>query len=150
MHDHYAVVDIGDGIFLSHRDKCPSFPYRERIIHIWRSDMPENSCVDILNGNAKGLVIHYKDGEPLVNASVDVQTIVDFCAQPPSEPLLIHCTVGQTRGPTIALLAKIARGSTPFAAMGTIAEVSWRVRRVIPNFCLAPLKEIFEWWEEHQ
>lgn len=147
---HYDPVPIGHNIYISHRDFCPRWP-SSRIIHIWRNDMPENSCEYVhtrISGvwlPTKGVIVDYKDGESLANASISIEEIATFCAG--GEELLIHCTVGQTRSPTLAIIAKVVRGATPFDAARDVLQANWQYRKIVSNLCLTPLKEIFEWAE---
>ena len=136
-------VDVGHNIFLSHRDACSSW-VRGKTIHIWRDDMPNsNSCVAVQTGRANGLVINYKDGESLLNADVSIEKIADFFRG--NDPILVHCTVGQTRSPTIAIIGKIVRGCSPYVAIADIVQATWEKRGIVANLCITPLKDIFIW-----
>ena len=110
-----TFTDVGHNIFISHRDACDHWQDKEHVIHIWRDDMPGgNSCNAINAGDARGLVINYKDGESLLNADVNMGRIADFFRG--TDPILVHCTVGQTRSPTIAVIGKVVRGTDPYTA----------------------------------
>ena len=150
--NHYNPIDVGHNIIISHRDFCPHWERmnRGKTIHIWRSDMPDNSCQFVaLNkigvNPTRHLIIDYKDGESLSKANVTIQTIADFSTG--TEPLLIHCTVGQTRSPTIALIAKVVRGCSIYQALGDVMKANFETRAVVSNFCLTPITEILEWAE---
>ena len=149
-YNHYSPVPIGHEIIISHRDFCPY--WKGKTIHIWRDDMANNSCKFVSEGRDGGnsdlhLIINYKDGESLFNANVTIDEIASFARI--SESLLIHCTVGQTRSPTIALIAKIARGASPYQALGDIMKANWDMRGIVSNFCLTPVKEILEWADHY-
>lgn len=146
--NHYNPVDIGHNIAISHRDYCPHWP--GRTIHIWRSDMPENSCEFVSLQQFvlypdRHLTVHYKDGESLLAMNVSIDEIAQFSRG--EKPLLIHCTVGQTRSPTLALIAKVVRGVSVYQAMADIMRANWETRAVISNFCLTPLRDILMWAE---
>ena len=104
-----------------------------------------NSCDAISSGNAEGLIINYKDGESLLNADVSIERIADFFKG--TDPLLVHCTVGQTRSPTIAIIGKVVRGENPYTAIANITKATWETRRIVVNLCITPLKDIFLWAE---
>lgn len=140
-------TDVGHNIFVSHRDACDYWQDKERVIHIWRDDMPGgNSCNAINSGNAAGLVINYKDGESLLKADVSIEKIADFFKG--ADPLLVHCTVGQTRSPTIAIIGKVVRGASPYTAIADIVRATWETRRIVANLCITPLQDIFLWAEQ--
>ena len=153
--NHYNPIEIGQNIIISHKDFCPHWERvdRGKIIHIWRNDMPHHSCEFVDAGKVgwfpdRHLIIDYKDGESLSNANVTIQMIADFSIG--TEPLLIHCTAGQTRSPTIALIAKIVRGCSVYQALGDVMKANWETRAVVSNFCLTPIAEILTWAEERQ
>lgn len=147
MDSRLIFVDVGHNIFISHRDACDHWHLKEHIIHIWRDDMPGgNSCNAINSGSARGLVINYKDGETLLNADVSMEIIADFFRG--NYPTLVHCTVGQTRSPTVAIVGKIVRGADPYTAIADIIKATWETRRFVANLCITPLKDIFLWAEE--
>ena len=145
MRNHYNIVDIGHNLFLSHRDRCGIVILLEQTLHIHRNDMPNNSCHMIATGMDRGLVVEYKDGESLYNASISMDTIAGFLTG--NEPRLIHCTVGQTRSPTIAIIGKLMRGATFEEAIGDIMAKTWIARGIVTNLCLNPLADNFEWAE---
>lgn len=140
-------TDVGHNIFVSHRDACSQWEFKERIIHIWRDDMPSgNSCDAINTGSARGLIINYKDGESLHKADMSIERIADFFRG--NDPVLVHCTVGQTRSPTVAIIGKIVRGVSPYQAITDIVRATWERRRIVVNLCTSPLQDIFLWAEQ--
>ena len=150
--NHYNPIDTGQNIIISHRNFCPHWERvaRGKTIHIWRSDMDDNSCEFVASGSigyipTQHLVVNYKDGESLTKMNVSIEDIAQFSMG--ADPLLIHCTVGQTRSPTIAIIAKVVRGVSVYQALGEILKANWETRAVVSNFCLTPITEILEWAE---
>ena len=140
--NYYKPIPVGHNLFISHKDACGTgFPL-EQTLHIWRDDMPNNACDMVKRGQSFGLVINYKDGESLANIDIPYWKIDDFLSG--NEPRLIHCTAGQTRSPTIAILGKLIRGATLSQAVGDVVEANWKLRDVACNLCLTPLQEILQ------
>mgnify|MGYP001585026462 CR=1 FL=1 len=153
--NHYSPIDIGQGIFISHRDFCPQWTIG-KTLHIWRDDLLSESysCqfVQELRSagqslmpdvNSRHLMVQYKDGESLTKMNVSIEEIAQFSTG--TLPLLIHCTVGQTRAPTLALIAKIVRGVSVYHALADIMQANWETRGVVSNFCCTPVAEILAW-----
>ena len=154
--NHYAPIAIGQNILIAHRDFCPQ--WTGKTLHIWRDDLPDASysCQFVQARRAAGqsllpsvnpqhLLVHYKDGESLTTMNVSIEDIAQFSTG--THSLLIHCTVGQTRAPTLALIAKIVRGVSVYHALADIMQANWETRGVVSNFCLTPVAEIFAWAE---
>ena len=113
------LADCGDDVWVGDFRACDATPL-EAIplrVHVWR---PENladgricrCCREVATGVAvHHLVLTYREGEPLANIPVPLDRIVAYCRRPGD--LLAHCSAGSVRGPTLAVLAKVARG-VPF------------------------------------
>lgn len=144
MDKHYQPIHVGQGIYISHRDACGKFLV-DRILHIWRDDMPDNSCEDVAVGRATGMILNYRDGESLVKSNINLDHVASFFEKPGI--VLVHCTVGQTRSPTIALVGKVVRGVSVYDAIADITRANWVARQVVCNWCITPLKEILGWAE---
>ena len=144
------IVDCGDGVFVTGAAGCNEGGSRfRRQIHIWHDPQRivdvGGTCAAIKAGaTAGGLVVQYTDGESLA-AAVSLAEVVAYCAAPGD--LLIHCAFGQCRGPTLGVLAKVARGAPPLLALQNITAAIWSQRRIIPHWCPIPLAEIFEFAE---
>jgi len=141
-----AVVDVGRNLFVSHKDVCDTRASEfDRILHIWRDDHPGYSCEAVVAGNAPGMTLDYKDGTSLTEANHTILEIAEFLSG--EDKVLVHCAVGQTRSPTIALIGKVARGDGLWPSIADIFGASWEGREIAWNFCLTPMKEIFKWAE---
>lgn len=148
MIDHRTTVaDLGHGIYLGHKDMC-QVGMANRTLHIYRTDYPSYSC-DIITRNEvnkNDMVFEYRDGESLKKWNIDLSEVYNFFLG--DDSLYIHCAVGQTRGPTLAIIAIMARASvSPFLAAARVLKGNWIQRRIVSNFCITPMQEIFEWWE---
>ena len=142
--NYYKPIPVGNNLYISHKDACGMYDFPlAQTLHIWRDDMPNNACDMVKRGQSSGLVINYKDGESLANIDVPFSEIADFLSG--HEPRLIHCTAGQTRSPTIAIVGKILRGVSISQAVGDVVEANWKLRGVACNLCLTPLQEILHW-----
>lgn len=109
---NYAACDIGG----------PSF---DRIIHIYRDDADQTGvCKHVLGQQAGGLVIRYCEGDPLESMSVPVAEVIAYARRPGR--LLSHCAAGMCRGPTLGILAVMARGGDPHEAIGAVSRGLWR------------------------
>lgn len=151
----YAV--LGNNVFVGGYEQCPSDKLTNPlIVHLWNeyqegrgvcSHVRENGCPDCPDH----LVINYADGRPLTDASVTLDRFAEF-VRDPSRPLFVHCAAGLTRSPTWAVLAKVVRGCDYWTA---ISEVISRIRLQysgpsnVPILFGEPLRDIFEWWQEH-
>lgn len=144
---YYKPIPVGHNLYISHKDACDShwtaFP---KILHIWRDDIPSYSCNQIRGARHRGLGLHYRDGESFDNANHSIDEIADFLHG--DLMTLVHCTAGQTRSPTVAIIGKIVRGCSVNQAISDIMKANWEQRRVVCNFCVTPMKEIFEWAEK--
>jgi hypothetical protein len=106
-----VIADLGDNLFVSSHDVCDErFLTFETCVHIWRSDRPSNTCNAIRTSTTRptDLVVDYKEGESLHRASVSLEGLMRYLGG--LAPTLIHCQSCQTRGPTFAVIGKVARG----------------------------------------
>ena len=103
---------------------------------------PGGTC-DAIRAGA-GHVIEYTDCEPLPRQTIEQVAAVSALGG----KLLVHCAFGQCRGPTLALVALVARGVIPWHALHDVTVALWLRRRIAPHWCPAPLEAIFAWWGE--
>lgn len=145
------AVDCGKGIFVTGAGGCNEHAAAfARRIHIWGGPgrAGDAGCRYLNEGVPPGdVALQYVDGESLA-AAVSLDAIADYARRP--GPILIHCAAGQCRGPTVGLMAMVARGEVPWHAMHGITAALWLTRRVTPHWCYIPLAEIFSWWEQNR
>lgn len=143
MGNRRVEVYVGDGIYTGHRMICDE-GNPKRTLHIWRNDHPQQSChvsqgLEMKDGD---MLLEYKDGEPIANADKTFDEIEAFFRIPGE--VFVHCAVGQTRSPTIALIGKCVRGRGVYEAVSDILGSQHRARGIVWNMCLTPMQEILE------
>jgi len=141
-------VEIGYNVWVGPKQSCAAAGGEfDRVIHIHRSDLRQ-ICPALAKATRNDFFLDYKDGESLAALGDEFDEVWGFCREPGK--LLVHCQAGQTRGPTLAVLALAARGTSPFQALGHVFEAVWNQRRIPCNFVPAPIKDIVERWEAHR
>jgi len=137
------TANIGNGIIVGHMDKCGASEAL-RTLHIWRGDMPHYSCSCIKSGCAPhgDLFVCYKDGESLQTLDMPLEKVEAFFNG--NDRVYVHCAVGQTRSPTLALIGKVVRGASIYDAIGDVYDALWTQRGIVANLCLTPMKELLE------
>ena len=158
------VVNVGHGIHVGHRDACDAGAGEHMpTLHIWRKDMHPGSscriCQNVMAGERPlrkgGCILEYQDGDSFhaalilgaVHTHFDQQATFNylydwFTLGHCNDAVLVHCTVGQTRGPTLAFFGKLARGATLAEAMGDVFSATYQSRGITVNWCLNPVSEI--------
>jgi protein-tyrosine phosphatase len=145
-----VIVHVGDRIYVAGLWGCggvcqaTAAPF-ERTIHIYRDDAPQYNC-QAVHGERTGqdLVVEYKDGLPLSRELME--NVAQFASG--QHRLLVHCAAGRTRSPTLAIVAKVARGRLLEEAIGEVSCAIWNARRESINLCHEPLRDIHLWDEE--
>jgi hypothetical protein len=133
--------DIWVGNFMACEANLDTFP---RSIHIWHPwHAPQWICRNVTENQGRGLNVAYREHESLSNASIDPASIAAYARTPGR--LLIHCAAGGCRGPTIAVLAKVARGKTVVEAQVEIRKGMLAGYNQEPEFPPVPMAEIAEW-----
>ena len=140
-------ANVGRDIWVGHRDACDKdeYPADCRILHIWREDHPGNTCDKAKDGSGRptgDLSLEYKDGESLENMDKSIEELEEFFKIPGK--VYVHCAVGQTRSPTIALIGLAVRGENVYDAVGHILADIHMSRGIVWNICLTPLREILQ------
>ena len=138
-----------DGIVVGDRDFCnEKWANFTHIIHIWRTDYPQNSCQ--FRSNGVSLRLEYKDGEELTETTMqEIEVFIElFRKNTDPKQLLIHCAAGITRSPTIALLAaSLLHRKHPSVFIGNILRELRSCRGLTPNICHKPLECICQFVE---
>jgi hypothetical protein len=132
--------DVYCGDYLSCNARVAEFPLG---LHIW-SDLNKREdrvCRSVTEGRAHGLSIQYTEAKSLSTMSVPVVEVLNYAAQPGR--LLTHCSGGSCRGPTLSVLALIARGRRPHAAVRDVLTGVWDGYGVAATLPAAVLIEIF-------
>jgi len=146
--DDDIFVDVGNGVHAGTFTWCNShgatYP---NVIHIWK---PENltehrACQCVVTGQGNGLRVCYAEGQPIGSIDVPGTELIAYMRRPGN--LLVHCAAGACRGPTITLLALIARGVEPGDAFSAIYRGYWQVRRISPTLVQVPVQDILGWWQ---
>lgn len=131
----------------------------DRIIHVHHELSPTpGRCKAFEAQGPGGLFVRYVDGTSLSAAEIanpldyekrgaqNVPIIAGFASKPGR--LLCHCAAGLCRGPTMAIIAKIARGCTPWQAAHDVSQAMWLGYRQHPQLFCVPLNEICGWYWE--
>ena len=145
----------GNGVWVANAETCDQRGGGfDRTIHVHHSQSPTPGRCRAWNGAgdaARDLFVRYVDGESFSTARdhntdspLSIARIAAFAK--PDGRLLCHCAAGLCRGPTMAVLAKIARGCTPWQAMHDVAAAMWLGQQRSPQFFSLPLSEISRWY----
>jgi rhodanese-related sulfurtransferase len=145
-------IHILDNLVLANREWCDRSikQNKDRIIHIFRSDIPNYSCKYASNNNVsdeENLLLDYKDAEHL--SQEQIQTVVSFINKNKDNQIVVHCHMGRTRSPMIALLcASVLTNLHPIELVGDIFCKLYRNSNDLWNCSLNPLEDIIKWYEE--
>lgn len=114
-------------------------------IHIYRDETdPTGVCKHVLGKQAGGLVVRYREGDPLDSMSVPVAEVIAYARRPGT--ILAHCAAGMCRGPTLAILAVMARGGDPHEAIAAVSRGLWHSYhdQTQPELHWRPLRDLME------
>lgn len=161
------IADVGDNIYVSDYEYC-NLAMEDRppaTIHIYRGVLRYDVCeackkehpIDRfdIDGYLKfldkpELFLVLQEGRSLVRNDCNLNFITlisDFSRGYSHCRMLIHCAAGQTRSPTAALIAKMARGKPMIEAIGEITDAMIKASagQKPPIFYKIPLMEIERW-----
>lgn len=145
------LVDCGDGVWLGDYIACDvSIHEFDLGVHVWRNTNLKEDRVcrfarDVIEGRTKGnLIVYFQENHPLRDAHVPLQNIVEYSRQPGR--LLAHCAAGASRGPTMAVIAKVARGCDPLLAIMEVTRALYCCGEVSP-WGHPALRDIIEYYE---
>lgn len=146
MTDHGwdRVADCGHGVSVGSQFSCDDRGHEfDRRIHIQYPDQPP-PCRHVRPGD---LCITAVEKQPLGFELLD--RLAEFARQPGS--LYVHCRAGMCRGPTVAVVALVARGLTVGQAMGAVADAmvsQYRWFPLAPEFYQPVINEVYQWANE--
>jgi len=141
------VVQIRDWLYVGNCDECiNNYSNYDAIIHIKRSDMEHYSCQFNSSRGGNDLTLDYKDGDKIPQEVFEKLEKFYEENKGPYKKIFVHCYVGQTRGPTIALaLLSIAFKNSPLCFLGEVIGKIRNERKIVPNICLSPLTNMLDW-----
>lgn len=155
-----AYCAIGHDIWIGNADYCDLKGSQfDLVIHVHHEASPTPGRCKAFDKlpDSKGFFVRYIDCESLDRATLlsvptdqqkrrQIEQIAVYASQPGR--LLCHCAAGMCRGPTMAAIAKVARGCTFPQAMHDIYQGLWAGYYTCPNFARVPLTEIARWaWD---
>ncbi len=150
-----AYASCGHGVWVSNAEMCDvRRHWFDRAIHVHHSESPTpGRCKlwDVSRSGERDLFVRYIDGSSLTtaldhnsNTKLSIHQIAEFAKQ--DGKLLCHCAAGLCRGPTMAVLSKVARGCTPWDAMRDVAQAMWLGYLQSPQLFNLPLTELMIWY----
>lgn len=158
-----AYAACGDGVWVGNAEMCDQRRRQfDLTIHVHHERSPTPGRCKAFDSGAGGeitkdLFVRYVDGSSLSTAEIytgapqsfvqgapALQTIAAFARR--DGRILCHCAAGLCRGPTMAILAKIARGCTPWQAMHDVSQAMWLGYQQSPMLFREPLTEICRWY----
>lgn len=120
----------------------------DAVIHIWRSDLPDHSC--LFEQHMHDFKFDYQDGAILPEGELDVlaSTISSFHH---AGRMLIHCAECQTRSPIIGLFAlSLIEQKHPLLLINDVYYAVYTQGGILANICSEPLKNIVDWYESNE
>lgn len=138
------ITQIRDWLYVGNRDDCSQLS-DAGCIHIWRDDHPDNSCE--FHEHAEDFRWEYKDGHEIPVVELRKLSMIILSYFQDFGKVFIHCHAGQTRSPTICILAlSLVEDRHPIDVLPDIYMPLWR-KGLFPNICMSPLKDIVQWYE---
>ena len=123
-----AIAAVGDGVYLTSAKGCRTG--FDLTIHISKDEDRRLRKVCDAGGFAGDRHLHVDlcEEAPLSAMTPGLETVAEYCRRPGT--LLIHCVAGINRGPTLAILAKLARGRGLIAATAEVHDLTLVTRNV--------------------
>ncbi len=138
------LANVGNNVWVGDYTACDEHSGSfEKVIHVWHLYQKGQGLCRTLMSGCESFSIMYSDGDPIARASQSLDAVAAFAGG--EEKLLVHCAAGLCRGPTFALVAKIARGCDPYLAISDIYRGNHRDRGVAAQFFFQPIGEILDW-----
>ena len=141
---------------VGHQDYCGVID--ANTLHVYRTDHPRQYCQTVLtHGSPEGirdlggdLLLNYIDGQAIPDDVLYSVSNWALRSRDSGRSLYLHCAVGQTRSPTLAILVlSVIERTHPVDSVGVIYKASWLQRGVPPNICVEPFKNICLFYERN-
>jgi len=138
------IIQIRSWLYIGDNTGCQELQ-DAGCIHIYRDDHPEYDC-DFVE-HAGDIRLNYQDGHEIPIQELRRLSLSIFSFIEDYGKVFIHCHTGDTRSPTIALLAlSLIESRHPIDVMPDIYMPMWK-KSLFPNICMQPLKDIVMWYE---
>lgn len=141
-------ANVGDRTYVSDASYCTAFGNTyQNIIHIYRDEnlAAGHACKTCLDGHGPGLRIRWREGEPLAAMSVPLADLIQYARRPGR--LLVHCSAGASRSPSLAVVAKVVRGRHPMDAIRDVIDGLRQGTGSFPCFVNTTMESILDWAE---
>lgn len=133
---------VGHDVFVGSWEACDQQGHDfDRVVHIYHPRCTPAKCCKAWSERPAGLYLELAEGAAISTCPTPIEEIAEFCRHPGR--LLIHCTYGQQRSATLAILAKAVRGANVFDALGEVASGLWYGRGIPPFLCALPQADIY-------
>jgi hypothetical protein len=158
MLDH---ADVGHDITVSGFEHCDRCGHEYNVVvHIWRQcNLDEKRacrcCIErvpilfakelLERGERVDGFFHWTEGDGLATLLPSLDLFVALAQRPGR--MLVHCSHGQCRSATLAMVAKVVRGASISQAIGDVFEGVHRDRRFAPLTFYSPIQNILAWAE---
>lgn len=99
----YYLADVGTDVWIGDWNSCDQLlDDYDLSIHIWRDEnvIDNMVCKQVLNNTRKGLVVKYREKDPLNTVSISLREVAYYASQ--DGKLLVHCAGGVCRSATLA------------------------------------------------
>jgi hypothetical protein len=120
------LAAVGDRIYVADFTFCDSYAKTfPNIVHI-SSDKDRadgRACRACATADGPGLIVRWSEGQPLSAMSVPLAEVAEFARRPGR--LLVHCAGAVCRSPTLAIVAKVARGRDVLDAIRDVIGGVW-------------------------
>ena len=147
---------VGHDIWVGNYDYCNHHSKDfDLVIHVTAHKPQHGRCAAFDSDEQRGFFIQYDDLTSLSTAiplesplsdQKQIQRIAAYARQPGR--LLSHCAAGMCRGPTMAILAKCARGCLFPDAVRDVVNGMWLGYQTAPFLGRVPMTEIARWaWD---
>ena len=138
------LIKIREWLYVGNNQDCNESDIFGAVIHIWRSDIPQNSCN--FKQHNLDFKFDYKDGESLSTELDKLSEIIKNFKEK-SQKMLIHCHAGLTRSPTVILFAlSLIENTHPLNLLGEVYRKMW-LHEILANIVRTPLKDIIDYFE---
>jgi hypothetical protein len=144
-------LELARDIWIGDRHACDGFgPDFPSVIHVWSDPdlYAGRVCRCLKESRGWGFPVKYIEGYKLAEADRSIDDVARYARR--YGQLLIHCAACVCRAPTFGVIALVARGMEPFAAIELVYRKMWGRWRAAPLMFDRPMGEILGWWEREQ